>query len=80
MDSGVKFVAADMSNANDFMLHIYAAVAQEEPRLISQRTKAALKAAKANGVNWGNLKLDNMTYAIFGKTTYKNTTSAGEVA
>ena len=35
MESGVGFVAADMPNANDFMLHIYAAVAQEERRLIS---------------------------------------------
>ena len=38
MESGVRFVACDMPNANDFMLHIYAAVAQEERRLISQRT------------------------------------------
>ena len=42
-----------MPNANDFMLHIYAAVAQEERRLISQRTRDALAAAKARGVELG---------------------------
>lgn len=57
MESGVAFVAADMPSANDFMLHIYAAVAQEERRLISQRTRAALRAAKAKGVKLGNPKL-----------------------
>jgi len=45
MDSGVKFVATDMPSANEFILHIYAAVAQEEPRLISERTRAVLAAA-----------------------------------
>ena len=53
MESGVAFVAADMPNANDFMLHIYAAVAQEERRLISQRTRDALAAAKERGVELG---------------------------
>ena len=53
MERNVPFVAADMPNANDFMLHIYAAVAQEERRLISKRTKAALAAAKARGVELG---------------------------
>jgi DNA invertase Pin-like site-specific DNA recombinase len=36
------------------MLHVYAAVAQEERRLISERTRAALQAAKARGVRLGN--------------------------
>jgi len=53
MESGVRFVACDMPNANDFILHIYAAVAQEERRLISQRTKAALAVAKERGVKLG---------------------------
>ena len=54
MESGVSFVAADMPSATPFMLHIYAAVAEEERRMISQRTKVALAAAKARGVRLGN--------------------------
>jgi len=53
MERGGPFVAVDMPNANEFMLHIYAAVAEEERRLISKRTKAALAAAKARGVELG---------------------------
>jgi DNA invertase Pin-like site-specific DNA recombinase len=57
MESGVDFVACDMPNATPFMLHIYAAVAEEEARAISVRTKAALAAAKARGVRLGGPKL-----------------------
>jgi DNA invertase Pin-like site-specific DNA recombinase len=53
METKVKFVACDMPEATPFMLHIYAAVAQEEARAISARTKAALAAAKARGVRLG---------------------------
>jgi DNA invertase Pin-like site-specific DNA recombinase len=53
METKVKFVACDMPEATPFMLHIYAAVAQEEARAISARTKAALAAAKARGVKLG---------------------------
>lgn len=38
------------------MLHIYAAVAQKERALISERTKAALKAAKDRGTPLGGLR------------------------
>lgn len=53
METGVDFVAVDMPTADKFMLHIYAAMAEEEGRRISQRTKAALAAAKARGVELG---------------------------
>lgn len=53
MEEGVPFVAADMPNATPFMLHVYAAVAEEEARAISRRTKAALAAVKARGVKLG---------------------------
>jgi len=53
MESGIDFVAADMPSADRFMLHIYAAVAEEEGRRISERTKAALAAAKERGVELG---------------------------
>jgi DNA invertase Pin-like site-specific DNA recombinase len=53
MEEGVPFVACDMPNATPFMLHVYAAVAEEEARAISKRTKVALAAAKARGVKLG---------------------------
>lgn len=53
METGVQFRAADMPNADRFMLHVYAAMAEEEARRIGERTKAALQAAKARGVKLG---------------------------
>jgi DNA invertase Pin-like site-specific DNA recombinase len=53
-DSGVRFVAADMPEANELTVHIMAAVAQAERKAISARTKAALAAAKARGQKLGN--------------------------
>src|SRR6059058_2627218 len=52
-DSGARFVAADMPEANELTIHIMAAVAQAERKAISARTKEALAAAKARGVRLG---------------------------
>ena len=57
MESGVEFVAADMPTVNRLTVHILAAVAEEEARMISARTKAALAAAKERGVRLGNPRL-----------------------
>jgi DNA invertase Pin-like site-specific DNA recombinase len=57
MDSGVEFVAVDNPHANKLTIHILAAVAQHERQIISARTSAALKAAKARGKRLGNPKL-----------------------
>lgn len=53
METGIEFVAVDAPFANKLMLHVLAAVAEWEREQISERTKAALAAAKARGVKLG---------------------------
>ena len=53
METGVEFVAADRPGADKFTLHLEAALAEREARVISERTKAALAAAKRRGVVLG---------------------------
>jgi DNA invertase Pin-like site-specific DNA recombinase len=55
-DAGVDFVAADMPQADSFTVGVLALVAQREREMISQRTKAALAAAKRRGTKLGNPK------------------------
>lgn len=66
MERKVDFVCCDMPSATPFMLHIYAAVAEEERRMIAARTRAGLASAKARGVKLGNAKqaADNQAAAI----------------
>ena len=54
--AGVEFTAADMPNANRLTVGIMAMVAEEERRMISARTKAALQAAKARGQVLGGFR------------------------
>ncbi len=55
MASRVPFIVADLgADADPFMLHLYAALAEKERRLISERTRAALAARKQSGARLGN--------------------------
>lgn len=55
MAQKVPFVVAELgADADPFMLHLYAALAEKERALISARTRDALKAAKVRGVRLGN--------------------------
>src|SRR4030088_3751942 len=55
MAQRVPFIVAELGrDADPFMLHLYAALAEKERRLISERTKAALAAKKASGATLGN--------------------------
>src|SRR5262245_50006133 len=53
-DSGVKFVCGDNPSATEMTINILASVAQGEAKAISERTKAALAAAKARGTKLGS--------------------------
>lgn len=53
MEQGIGLVVAEMPHATDFQLHIFAALAQEERRLISERTRCALAEAKKRGAVLG---------------------------
>src|SRR5687768_3898477 len=55
MAQRVPFIVAELGrDADPFMLHLYAALAEKERRLISERTKAALAVRKASGGRLGN--------------------------
>jgi DNA invertase Pin-like site-specific DNA recombinase len=55
MAQRVPFIVAELgSDADPFMLHLYAALAEKERRLIGERTRLALAARKARGAKLGN--------------------------
>jgi DNA invertase Pin-like site-specific DNA recombinase len=55
MSQRVPFIVAELgADADPFMLHLYAALAEKERRLIAERTRSALAAKKAQGVKLGN--------------------------
>ncbi|MCP2015308.1 DNA invertase Pin-like site-specific DNA recombinase [Deinococcus sp. HSC-46F16] len=56
LESGVRFTAVDMPEANNLTIQLLAVMAEHEARAISTRTKEALKAAKARGVRLGSPK------------------------
>lgn len=56
MDAGIEFLAVDMPTANNFTIHIFSALAEQEAMLISTRTKQALAELKLSGAKLGNPK------------------------
>jgi DNA invertase Pin-like site-specific DNA recombinase len=55
MANRVPFIVAELgADADAFMLHLYAALAEKERRLISERTRAALASRKQSGTRLGN--------------------------
>src|SRR3954470_25013043 len=57
MKHRVRFIVTELGpDADPFMLHLYAALAEKERAMISERTKVALAAAKARGTKLGNPK------------------------
>lgn len=56
-DKEVAVKVAQLPNADNFQLHLFGCLAAQEREFISTRTKAALQAAKARGVQLGNPKL-----------------------
>jgi DNA invertase Pin-like site-specific DNA recombinase len=55
MAQRVPFIVAELGrDADPFMLHLYAALAEKERRLISERTRSALAAKKVQGAALGN--------------------------
>ena len=63
MKHRVPFVVTELGADTDpFLLHLYAALAEKERKLISERTKVALKAAKARGVTLGGLRAKGIEY------------------
>jgi DNA invertase Pin-like site-specific DNA recombinase len=62
MGRRVPFIVAELgADADSFMLHLYAALAEKERKLISERTRAALAIKKAQGVKLGNPRLYEAT-------------------
>ena len=75
-DSKMKFVCVDMPEATHFTIGMMACMADYESQLISERTIAALKVAKARGVKLGNPRLDEVRNTDTAKATAAKTKQA----
>lgn len=78
MESGAEFLACDNPHANRLTIHILAAVAEDETRRISERTKAALAAYKARGGLLGAARPQCRTLTT--EARHRGAQAAGHVA
>ena len=56
-DKKVQLRVANIPNADKFQIHLFAALGEQEREFISNRTKAAMAAAKARGARFGNPRI-----------------------
>ncbi len=82
MEANVDLVAVDMPQANRLTLHIMAAMAEHEAQAVSQRTKAALQAAKDRGrkLGWSILSRRGEQAQASAKGVTSNRTAADRFA
>jgi DNA invertase Pin-like site-specific DNA recombinase len=80
MEAGVEFEACDFPQANRLTIHILAAVAEHEARMISDRTRAALGAAKRRGMKLGGFRGRAGTCTDLAKARAARTAKARERA
>ena len=80
MEAGVEFTAVDFPTANKLTIHVLAAVAEHEAKMISERTKSALAAAKARGVKLGGDRGSFMQHADAGRAKGRESRSIAAMA
>lgn len=76
-DAGTRFVAADLPDMNETVVGIMAVIAQAERQAISDRTRAALAAAKARGTRLGNPRLQAGSKQTAAHASAANAAAAG---
>ncbi len=81
MAQRVPFVVAELgADCDAFVLHLFAALAEKERRLISERTKAGLQAARARGTVLGNPRLAEARAGVNARRVADADTFAASVA
>jgi DNA invertase Pin-like site-specific DNA recombinase len=73
MKSNVNFIACDLPIVNSFIIHVFAALAEYERGLISQRTKSALSSLRDRGVKLGSPNNLTTAAAAAGRTAGSET-------
>ena len=75
-DKDITLRVANLPNADNFTIHLFAAISQQEREFISTRTKAAMAAAKAKGQRFGNPKLAELNRTRIRQSNKFNSTVA----